>query len=126
MTRSTTNGSIFQRPAARYKQIKRFLNNNFDNIGYEMSLEGMSEINEKIQPQSNTYYFARRACRTHPDRKGNQVPDKNMSAFCDIPGFLSGRYINNDLKKSASAGNGFRMTDSSTRKVSGAAQRAVC
>lgn len=88
-----------QRPAARYKQIKRFLNNNFDNIGYEMSLEGMSEINEKIQPQSNTYYFARRACRTHPDRKGNQVPDKNMSAFCDIPGFLSGRYINNDLKK---------------------------
>ncbi len=86
-------------PAARYKKIKKFLNNQLDNIGYEMSLEGMHEINEKIQPSSNVYYFARRACRTHPNKKGNQVPDRNMSAFCDLPGLLSGKYRNEDLKK---------------------------
>ena len=82
-----------------YKQVHNFLDNEFDNIGYEMSLEGMAEINEHIQPSANMYYFARRACRTHEDRRGNQVPDNDMSAFCDLAGFLSGKYRNDDLKK---------------------------
>lgn len=86
-------------PSSHWKQIKNFLDQHMDNIGYEMSLEGMFEINESIQPSSNMYYFARRACRTHANKKGDQVPDKDMSAFCDLPAFLSGRYRNDDLKK---------------------------
>ena len=83
-------------PLLKARQINHFSTGELDNIGYEMSLKGMHEINEAISPSPNMYYFARRACRTHENKKGNQVPDKNMSSFCDIPAYLSGRARNEE------------------------------
>lgn len=84
---------------SQWKKIRKFLNTELDNVGYEMGLEGMYEINRDIKPAPNMYFFARRACRTHPDNNGNEIPDHNMSAFCQIPGFLSGRYRSDGLAK---------------------------
>lgn len=84
-------------PFLQWIHILRFVRNDLDNVSSELGPVTMKKINDQITTQPNTYYFARRGCRT---RKGlfGQVPTTRMSIFCRYAGFLMGHFRPRRLK----------------------------
>ena len=83
----------------RMHGVKRLVNNHLDNVGYELQAEYAAEINQSLKVCPDTYYFAWRACRTHDDGKGRQVPNRDMRRILKLWSTVIGRYRPEKLKK---------------------------
>lgn len=89
-------------PLFHLKKMKRYNDNKFDNIGYEMQIRYCMERNEHAVVNPSTYYFARTSCVSEPVKKGRHVvTDKeNVSALCRGISRITGTSITRrDAKK---------------------------
>jgi len=57
--------------------IRAFANGT-DNCGYDLSLNGAAELNQKIKTVSNIYYFSYSACVTKESVFGTQIPESSI------------------------------------------------
>ena len=83
----------------RLHGVKRLVNNHLDNVGYELQAEYAAEINRTLKICPDTYYFAWRACRTHDDGRGRQVPNRDMRRILKLWSTVIGRYRPEKLQK---------------------------
>ena len=85
----------FTNPFAHTEGIKAYAANTKDSIAREMQVETAQEINKlqtKLDPE--TYYFCRRADRSHKTKKGNYKLGRDSSfIMCNIAGYFTGKYI---------------------------------
>ncbi len=79
-------------PAKAVRGVRAYNAHHLDNAGFEMQLATAYGINAGIETDPDVYYFARRACRTHDDGKGNQVPDRDMRKILKVWSTIIGRY----------------------------------
>lgn len=86
-------------PIAAVKGIRTYNAHHLDNVGFEMQLATAREINADLPTDPEIYYFARRACRTHDDGKGRQVPDRDMRKILKLWSTVIGRYRPERLKE---------------------------
>ena len=76
----------------RIKGVKALTARKWDNVGHELQVEYAAQRNWRMKPSPDTYYFAFRACRTHADRKGRQIPDRDMRRILKLWSTVIGRY----------------------------------
>lgn len=76
----------------RMKGVKALTAQKLDNVGHELQVEYAAQRNWRLRPSPGTYYFAFRACRTHADRRGRQVPDRDMRRILKLWSTVIGRY----------------------------------
>ena len=80
-----------------FSAIKKYANNREGNIYYEMHPEITRKLLIDYKPNPHTYYFARRACRTHEGPGGRQYPDTNINPMFAVTALILGRYKNKKL-----------------------------
>lgn len=84
----------YHSPLAYKDGIKAYAANHMDSVAMEMQVETAQAINKfqtKLDPE--TYYFCRRSDRSHKNKKGYYVIDKDSSFFiCNLAGWFIGRY----------------------------------
>lgn len=85
-------------PTTQWPTIFRFINNELDNVGFELGPYAMEKINRQIHAHEGTYYFAYRACRTHKTLLGFQMPNSDMSLFCKEAAVVSGHFMSPKLR----------------------------
>ena len=90
----------FSLPALRQRLggVKKLVNNRLDNVGFELQVEYAQRMNRGLTLNPDVYYYAYRACRTHADKRGNQVPDKDMRRILKLWSTVIGRYRPEKLK----------------------------
>ena len=76
----------------RMDGVKRLLGCRLDNVGYELQAEYAAKINEGLVRCPTVRYFAYRACRTHDDGRGHQVPNRDMRRILKLWSTVIGRY----------------------------------
>ena len=85
----------FHSPFSHLAGIKAYAGNTKDSVAREMQVETAQEINKlqtKLDP--DTYYFCRRADRSHKTKKGNYKLGRDSSfIMCNIAGYFTGKYI---------------------------------
>ncbi|MBO4868109.1 MAG: hypothetical protein J5585_00190 [Clostridia bacterium] len=86
-------------PTKALRGIREYNAHRLDNVGFEMQLATAHEINSHIDTDPEVYYFARRACRTHDDGKGRQVPNRDMRKILKVWSTIIGRYRPERLKE---------------------------
>ena len=79
-------------PVEKCKRIAAYNRNYFDHVGHEMQVAVRAYHNLRHVPAPDTYYFARRGCRTHDNGRGLQVPDREMRKFLKLWSTVIGRY----------------------------------
>ena len=89
-----------EKAAPLYKKlagVAAYNRNYFDHVGHELQVKVRAYYNLRHTPQPDTWYFARRGCRTHDDGRGHQVPDKSMRKILKLWSTVIGRYRPKDL-----------------------------
>ena len=84
----------FTSPFANKAGYKAYNKNLVDSVAHEMQVEVVQDMvnpNQKVAP--GTYYFAKRADRTHWNDKGYRIPNKNMCKLCQIAGLFTGNFL---------------------------------
>ena len=72
--------------------MRELTSQKLDNVGHELQVEYAARRSRELRPSPDTYYFAFRACRTHADAKGRQVPDRDMRRILKLWSTVIGRY----------------------------------
>lgn len=72
--------------------VNKYANNKEGNIYYEMHPVITRKLLADYKPNPHTYYFARRACRTHAGPGGRQYPDTNMDPLFMPTALIMGKY----------------------------------
>ncbi len=78
--------------SARLKGVRALTAQRQDNVGYELQVEYAAQRSWRLRPSPDTFYFAFRACRTHADAGGRQVPDRDMRRILKLWSTVIGRY----------------------------------
>lgn len=86
-------------PTYEWLKMYNFAQNRFDNSAFELGPYVMADINKDIHAHEGTYYFARRACRSHKSLFGFQVPDHAMSLFCKEAGWVTSHAITPAMRR---------------------------
>lgn len=71
------------------RAIKNFYTSN-DNCGYDMTLRGAAELNEKIKLSENTYYYSYTTAATETGAFGRQQPIKTLNSIFAISSSMIG------------------------------------
>ena len=76
----------------RLRGVRALTAQRLDNVGYELQVAYAAQINRSLRPAPGTCYFAFRACRTHDDGRGRQVPNRDMRRILKLWSTVIGRY----------------------------------
>ena len=92
----------FKNPLKLKKEIKQFLSVDLDNIGQEMKVIFAKELNDlRGDVNPNTYYFARRAVKSHeidPVTHKHDMDPHCYPVMSALAGKVTGHFINDNLK----------------------------
>ena len=86
-------------PTYEWLKMYNYAENRFDNSAFELGPYVMADINKDIHAHEGTYYFARRACRSHKSLLGLQTPDLAMSMFCKEAGWVTSHIITPEMRR---------------------------
>ena len=93
-------GNTFKNPLKFKKEILRFIDNGPDDIGNEMKVVFAQPINDMRGPiGTDTYYFARRAVKSHDRGDGKHRMDKGCFPLSPIAGIATGGYFTDELRE---------------------------
>lgn len=85
----------FKDPFVLLRKMKKYNDNKFDNIGYEMQIRYCMERNEHAAVNPNTYYFARTSCVSEEVKKGKHLvtDEQNTNVLCRVISHITGSSI---------------------------------
>ena len=76
----------------RLRGAKQLVGNRLDNVGFELQVEYAALLYRHLSLSPDTRYLAYRACRTHDDGKGRQLPNRDMRRILKLWSTVIGRY----------------------------------
>lgn len=87
-------------PLEGLKGSKIYCLNKIDNIAYEMRVDYVQDVINPSQTMSEKiYYFCQRACNSYETFDGYQLPHLKGNPVCTLPGYITGWFHPNNLKK---------------------------
>ncbi|MBQ1545809.1 MAG: hypothetical protein IIZ60_08635 [Clostridia bacterium] len=78
-------------PLKYMDKIRRYNENREGGIVFEMQLKNVYAFNQKVTSQPDIYYFARPACKSHLNDKGEYVVDDDASLMAKLVGKMTVR-----------------------------------